>query len=145
MNAKPNTKCHVCEKPLYRSPSNFPKSGIAYCRDCVDYKMLATEKNDKLYEDFIIRWKSGNEEGMRGKTSISAHIRRYLFERAENKCEICGWSEVNQYTGKIPLEVNHKDGNFKNNIEENLELLCPNCHSLTENFKSRNFGRGRPR
>jgi len=30
--------------------------------------------------------------------------------------------------------MHHKDGNRSNNKEDNLELLCPNCHSLTDNF-----------
>lgn len=98
----------------------------------------------KRYDEFIIRWKKGEESGFKGKTSTSRHIRRYLFERANNKCEVCGWDSVNKTTGKIPLEINHKDGNFRNNKEENLELLCPNCHSLTSNFRSLNKN-GRPR
>lgn len=52
---------------------------------------------------------------------------------------ICsGWGEVNPYTNLVPLQIHHVDGNSTNNKEENLEVLCPNCHSLTENFGSRN-------
>ena len=54
------------------------------------------------------------------------------------KCEICGWGETNKYTNTIPLEIHHMDGNYRNNSEENLQLLCPNCHSLTETVKSHN-------
>jgi 5-methylcytosine-specific restriction endonuclease McrA len=57
----------------------------------------------------------------------------------------CGWDEINKYTNKIPLEVEHIDGNWKNNKEENLELICPNCHSLTKTYKGGNRGKGRPR
>ena len=64
--------------------------------------------------------------------------RNYLLEKHNYKCELCGWGEVNQYTGTIPLEIHHKDGNYKNNSEENLQVLCPNCHSLTETHKSHN-------
>ncbi len=39
--------------------------------------------------------------------------------------------------------MNHIDGNSENNKEKNLELLCPNCHSLTPNFKGLNKGNGR--
>lgn len=46
--------------------------------------------------------------------------------------------EVNKFTGKVPLKIHHKDGNYLNNAEENLMLLCPNCHSLTETYKSHN-------
>ena len=44
----------------------------------------------------------------------------------------------NQYSGKVPLQIHHIDGNCLNNKEENLQLLCPNCHSLTETFGNLN-------
>lgn len=43
----------------------------------------------------------------------------------------------------FPLEVEHIDGNFENNSEENLTLLCPNCYSLTPTYKGANKGNGR--
>lgn len=100
---------------------------------------------EKKYLSYIERWKRGLESGMRGKTSISAHIRKYLFVKYNNKCCICGWCAVNPSTGRIPLEVEHVDGDHTNNREENLRLLCPNCHSLTPTFRSLNMGKGRPR
>ena len=80
---------------------------------------------------------------MRGKYGISRHIHRYLMEKFNAKCSRCGWGEVNPYTGNIPLEIEHIDGNYLNNKEENLDLLCPNCHSLTETYKGANRGKGR--
>ena len=47
------------------------------------------------------------------------------------------------FTNVVPIEVDHKDGNVDNNSEENLRLLCPNCHALTPNFRNLNKGRGR--
>lgn len=45
---------------------------------------------------------------------------------------------MNPYTHRIPLDVHHKDGDYSNNDEKNLDLLCPNCHSLTNTYKSLN-------
>lgn len=43
---------------------------------------------------------------------------------------------------QMPLIVDHIDGNSKNNYKDNIQLLCPNCHSLTPNYKNKNnFGR----
>jgi 5-methylcytosine-specific restriction endonuclease McrA len=53
----------------------------------------------------------------------------------------CGWSEINKWTKKVPIELNHIDGNPENHNIKNLELLCPNCHSLTEFYKRRGKGR----
>ena len=99
----------------------------------------------KSYQRYIEEWKLGNKDGMRGSTSISAHIKRYLFIKYNSKCCLCGWCEVNKTTNKIPLEIEHLDGNFKNNREDNLALICPNCHSLTSTYRSLNKGKGRPR
>jgi hypothetical protein len=76
---------------------------------------------------------------------ISAHVRRYLFEKYDSKCCKCGWAEVNPTTGKIPLVVNHIDGNSEDSSESNLELLCPCCDSLTPTYGSLNRGKGRKR
>lgn len=95
------------------------------------------------HKQFIERWKIGKEEGFKGKGGISTHIRNYLFEKYDNKCSICGWNKVNETSGKTPLEVEHIDGDHKNNREENLTLLCPNCHSLTSTYKALNKGNGR--
>ena len=55
-----------------------------------------------------------------------------------NKCEKCNWGEEHPITHTVPLAVHHIDGDCTNNKIENLQLLCPNCHSLTENFGSLN-------
>lgn len=75
--------------------------------------------------------------------NIYPFIRRYLMELHDNKCEICGWSETNIYNGNIPLEVHHIDGDSTNNKPENLQLLCPNCHSLTNTFGRLNEGKSK--
>ena len=90
------------------------------------------------YKQYIDRWKNGLEDGLRGKYQISLHIRRYLFDKYNSKCAQCGWGELNVLTGNIPLEVHHIDGDYTNNNEDNLLLLCPNCHSLTATYKALN-------
>lgn len=90
------------------------------------------------YNEYISAWKRGEEDGLSGGIGISRQIRRYLFLKNDCKCEKCGWGEKNQYSGNIPLQIHHIDGNYKNNKEENLQLLCPNCHSLTDTFGTLN-------
>ena len=95
------------------------------------------------YKEYVEKWKSGKSDGLRGEYQISMYIKTYLFKKYNNKCAKCGWGEKNIYTNKIPLEVEHIDGNYKNNNEENLTLLCPNCHSLTSIYKGANLNHGR--
>ena len=95
------------------------------------------------YTSYIERWKNGEESGVIGKYATSKYIRKYLFNKYSNKCQKCGWGEVNPSTGLIPLQIHHKDGNCVNNSEDNLELLCPNCHSLTETYGSLNVNSSR--
>ena len=93
------------------------------------------------YNEIIRQWKEGTIKGYTGKLiQLRKPIRKYIIIKYGGKCLECGWSKKNKYTNKIPLHVNHKDGNPKNCKEENLEPLCPNCHSLTSNFGSLNKG-----
>ena len=98
---------------------------------------------DFQHKQWIINWKNGKESGIRGKYGISQHLKRYLFEKYDYKCARCGWGEINPFTNTLPLEIEHIDGNYLNNTEENLIVLCPNCHSLTATYKGANKGNGR--
>lgn len=100
------------------------------------------EYQQKQWEE---KWFAGEINGNRGLEwiDISKRVRKYLFKKYDNKCARCGWGETNQYTGKIPLEVEHIDGNPYNTTPENVTLLCPNCHSLTSTYKWANKGNGR--
>jgi hypothetical protein len=68
----------------------------------------------------------------------SSNLRVRLIKEGikEYKCEKC---EKVEWMGKpIPLELHHLDGNSHNHLLENLQLLCPNCHTLTDNYGSKN-------
>jgi len=63
--------------------------------------------------------------------------KRLLSEKIfEHKCLNC--NSKTWLNEKIPLELHHKDGNNMNNNLSNLELLCPNRHALTDNYRSKN-------
>lgn len=105
-------------------------------------KYCSTQCQKKHQQDnYILLWKQGLETGITGEYQISHRVRNYMLEKAKYKCSKCGWGECNPYTQKIPLEIHHKDGNYQHTTEDNLEVLCPNCHSLTENFRNRGKGR----
>ena len=56
----------------------------------------------------------------------------------EDKCCRCGWSQKPVGAEFTPCELHHKDGDCRNHKRENLELICPNCHSLTETYRAKN-------
>lgn len=65
-------------------------------------------------------------------------LRRYVLLKKNNfGCWECGYNK-RRIDGGIILEIDHIDGNHKNNKKSNLRVLCPNCHSLTSNY--RNWG-----
>jgi hypothetical protein len=71
---------------------------------------------------------------------VSRYVKKFLRRKFENKCCLCGWAEINQKLGYSPLVADHIDGNWTNNTEKNLRLLCPNCDSLTPTYAGSNRG-----
>ena len=97
------------------------------------------------YKENVRKWLEGEITSYHIGESTRRFIKKYLIEKLGNKCQKCGWSEINQTTGKVPIELEHIDGNWKNGNEDNFTLLCPNCHSLTATYKALNKGNGRKR
>jgi len=63
----------------------------------------------------------------------SSNLKLNLIKERGRICENCG---NNEWMGfPISLELHHKDGNSVNNNLSNLELLCPNCHSMTTSWR----------
>lgn len=64
-------------------------------------------------------------------------IKRALEAVRGHRCEKCGLTEWNGQS--IPLEVHHINGNNQDNDPNNLQLLCPNCHAQTGNYRGKNI------
>ena len=116
------------------------KSYDLICKNCNkkfkgkgDRKYCSTECF-RLYSKKCVR-----EKLLSGDNTLHPrHYKEYLVEIHGEKCEKCEWAEVHNITGNVPIQLHHIDGNSDNNKLDNLELLCPNCHALTDNYGSLN-------
>ena len=99
--------CSWCGKEVYRKKSrvDINKTGYFYC----------SIQCGNLHKNSIRR-----ESGEWDKTS---NYRKLAFSTKNHECAICGYDEE-----KRILEVHHIDENRDNNSEDNLIILCPNCH-----------------
>lgn len=119
-NRKSGKLCVVCGNHV---PSRRKECCSSKCRD-VHY--FDTHTNPRIE---------------RGEVSDRKTLRKYIIRHRGYACECCGmssWQEV-----RLPLELDHIDGDATHNLPHNLRLLCPNCHSITPTWKSKNKGNGR--
>lgn len=124
-----NKLCKWCGSPLTKRQTKFCNTAC---------------QNEKEQYEYITKWKEGKiDGGSCNGLRVSHYIRNYLIQEQNNSCSLCGWNKVHPITGKVPLEIDHIDGDHKNNKEENLRVLCPNCHSLTPHYRALNKGNGR--
>src|SRR3989338_5733910 len=125
---KRREKCPGCAKET-------PRAGYKYCSNVcqIEYE----------YSSYIKRWKSWKESGLKTIGTVSRPVKRYLRRKFGNRCCLCGWAEINPKTQQVPLVADHIDGNWRNNTESNLRLLCPNCDALTPTYAGLNKGNGR--
>jgi len=126
---KPRSNCPICGEEPYRSY-------YKYCSNSCQQEFQ--------YQLYIQRWKAGEIRGLNALGLVSNPIKKFLRVKFGNKCCFCGWAKVNQKTGTVPLVADHIDGDWKNNHEGNLRLVCPNCDALSPNFAGLNRGNGRP-
>lgn len=110
-----------------------------------EIKKGATKYCSRKYEhDYHFKIRSSIlESGTYCVFTRSMFIRKYLIQSIGEACSKCGWAERHPTTKNIPVEVEHIDGNWRNNHPSNLTFLCPNCHSLTDTYRALNRGRGR--
>lgn len=119
--------CLHCKNPLTKSQLKFCNN---FCRHEFENKNI------------IKKWLVGEIDG-NSKAGHATYVKKYLLKKYENKCSKCGWGEINTYLNSLPLEVEHIDGDCHNNDPSNVDLLCPNCHSLTKTYRGANRGNGR--
>lgn len=76
---------------------------------------------------------------VQNSTAQSFVLKKRLFAAGLKypRCEFCGWATISE-DGRIPVELDHINGDHHDNRIENLRILCPNCHSLQPTHRGRN-------
>ena len=153
----------LCKK--CNSSFEVQKGLINYCSlSCKNKRNHTAESKDKISKKVLANWKSGvmdkidyyalnnspqkkertkatwdrktNEKHLNGEKLHVQTVRKIMLKKSEYKCGICNLSD---WLGEpVTLELHHINGDNKNNEISNLIILCPNCHSQTDNFRAKN-------
>lgn len=166
--------CEACKTEFdrdWRAPSSQSKKyPLRFCStECAHSRVHSKEQRRKISEgvkkshlenpmskehmDAFLKaglqasknWREENEKQLLltdFSTLTFERLRKRVLLEQEGKCNHCGLFE---WRGRpLTLEIEHKDGNHHNNARENVEAICPNCHSLTPTWRGKNKKGQRP-
>lgn len=146
----------VCPK----CTTEHDKKGIFCSRSCANSRTFSEEAIVKKSESQKLSWQNKTEEqrdahishlkdnvkkrqdhweNFRTNTDTteiksSDTIKKKLWKEQNKLCSMCNGTD--EWLGKkLVMELHHKDGDNTNNVRENLEVICPNCHSTTDTWR----------
>ena len=151
-------KCYLCEKLFERNQKNSETERKVFCskscaakhnnrvkpkrlrtRVCVGCGKLCKASHTYCSNDCRSSYRTSLslQKIEKGEITEPKTIKFNLQKFNEYRiCSECGQGET--WNGKVlVLQLDHIDGNSDNNKLENLRILCPNCHTQTETFTSR--------
>jgi hypothetical protein len=123
--------CLNCSKELLPAKGRKSIGDKKYCNNVCQHEYQTSVKMqnflDGKYVGRLLQFRNSGD---------GEWTRRLLKEKQGYVCACC---RISSWQGMdLTLEVNHKDGDAMNNVLENLEFLCANCHSQTDTYKAKN-------
>lgn len=132
-------------KPANRGLSKYDKKECPNCNKVItvygnkycDNKCQGEHKSKEYYLAIC----NGDEKYQRGNYSPTK-VKPFILKEQDCKCAICNMENV--WNGKeLVFVLDHIDGNAANNTRDNLRLVCHNCDSQLDTYKSKNKGSAR--
>lgn len=125
-NKEFRNEVHVCKNCGKTYHPRYSSRGLFCCLKC--YNEYKIKKN---YEDYL-----NNQQNYQGVRNMQK-IKPFILKEQDNKCAICGLPNV--WNNKTLIFIlDHIDGRADNNFRDNLRLICPNCDSQLDTYKSKN-------
>lgn len=135
---------NCCSKRPASCPNIKKKNSLATKKAyAIGVRLPAKEAYSRMNEDAKNRmnWSKDKYPNTVFEYGGIGNHKAALIQNRGHKCEGCGLEEWQGH--QIPLELEHTDGDNKNNTKENLKLLCCNCHALTPTWRGRNINSGK--
>jgi hypothetical protein len=115
--------CKNCGKQFH---PRYSSQGL-YCSNKCQHEYQSREK----YKGYL-----ANPDKYTGRVNMS-WVKKFILEEQEYKCSICGMQD-NWNNKPLVFILDHIDGHANNNVRTNLRLICPNCDSQLDTYKSKN-------
>lgn len=127
------------------SPYNKGKYRVSICKNCGSEIKISTWKyqkfcNSDCYNEYksknLYQYYINNQEEFCHEKNMR-FVKKYILKEQDNKCSICYHNNIWNNQSLI-FVLDHIDGNAHNNRRINLRLVCPNCDSQLNTYKSKN-------